>query len=99
METIELNPGETKNIFFYINLKGELRYKISNESGTNKLTFWWVRGPFGTVKGLGELVGEGTLKYDGFLWGKLKASSADSRTFVQVTERSNVNQKFPPIHF
>jgi hypothetical protein len=99
MKTIEINIGETKEVYFYINLTGKLHYKISNESGTNRLKFWWVKGPFGNVEGLGELIGEGSLPYKGLVWGKLKASSADSQTFVQIEESSKIVTKFPPIYF
>lgn len=99
METININPGETKTIYFFINLKGKVFLKIRNRSQTNKITCWWVKGPFGSVEGIGEIIGGGTLAFKGLLWGKLKASNVDSETTIMITDQASVAATFPDTHF
>lgn len=99
MDTILLSPNETKVAFYYINLKGRLFYKIGNKTGTNKVKAWWIKGPFGSVEGIPDLVGSGSIPFKGLLWGKLKVSGADSETKIFVTEDAEVATKFPSIHF
>jgi hypothetical protein len=99
METIQLNPNETKVAFYYINLTGRLFFKIGNKSGTNRVKAWWIKGPFGSVEGIPDLVGSGSIPYKGLLWGKLKVSEADSETIIYLTEDSKVANNFPSIHF
>lgn len=98
-DTITVQPNETKKIYSYINLKGTLHYKIQNKSGTNKVKAWWVKGPFGSVEGVGDLVGSGSIPFKGLVWGKLKVSGADSETIIYVTEQAGVASNFPSIHF
>lgn len=98
MDTIILNPNETKVAFYYINLSGRLFYKIGNKSGTNRVRAWWIKGPFGSVEGIPDLVGNGNMPFKGLLWGKLKVSGADSQTTIYVTEDAQVGKSFPPIH-
>jgi len=56
MDTILLNPNETKVAFYYINLSGKLFYKVGNKSGSNKVKAWWIKGPFGSVEGIPDLI-------------------------------------------
>ena len=98
-QTITLSPGETKSIYFYINLKGKVFYKIISKSGTNKINCWWIKGPFGTVEGIGALYNQGSISYKGLVWGRLKASGADSQTTILITDNAQVAINFPSIHF
>jgi hypothetical protein len=98
-DTIKILPGETKQIYFYVNLDGRLYYKIQNKSGTNKVKAWWIKGPFGSVEGISDLVGTGNIPFKGLLWGRLKVSNADSETMIYVTEEAQVANNFPTIHF
>lgn len=98
-DQVRINPNETKDLYFFINLSGRLYYKVQNKSGTNKVKAWWVKGPFGSVEGVGNLVGSGNIPFKGLLWGKLKVSDADSETVIYVTEEAKVANNFPTIHF
>jgi hypothetical protein len=98
-KTIELLPGETKVLEWWVNLSGRLYVRIQNESGTNSLNCWWITGPFGSVQSIGTLVGFADLELPGFGWGKLKANSADSKTTVWVTELAQVAGAWPKIPF
>jgi len=99
MKTIVISPGEIKQIFFFINIKGRVLFKITNRSGTNSIGLRWIKGPFGSVENLGRITGTGSLEFKGFIWGKLKALDADSETVIQITERAEVANKFPPVEF
>jgi len=81
------------------NLSGDVYYKITNKSGTNKLNAWWVKGPFGSVEGIGIITGFGRAKFKGLLWGKLRAGGADSETIVQITDQSSIATSFPKLNF
>lgn len=95
----EILPNQTVIVYKHINMAGRIYYNIENESKTNKLTFWWIKGPFGGVEGVGQLSGKGSLEIKGKLWGRLKASSADSRTIIQIAEGSSADVSFPDIKF
>ena len=99
MDTIILNPNETKVAFYYINLSGRLFYRIGNKSGTNRVKSCWIKGLFGSVEGIPDLVGNGNIPFKGLLWGKLKVSGADSETTIYVTEDAKVARNFPGISF
>jgi hypothetical protein len=99
MKTIQLNPRETKTIFLFINLTGKVFLKIGNRSQSNKITCWWVKGPFGSVENLGDISGSAVLEFKGLIWGKLRASGADSETVIIVTENASIAASFPDIHF
>ena len=88
-----------KVAFYFINLSGRLFYKIGNKSGTNKVRAWWIKGPFGSVEGIPDLVGSGYIRFKVLIWGKLKVAGADSETIIYVTEDAKVGTNFPPIHF
>ncbi len=99
MDKIVLLPDETKVAFYFINLKGRLFYKIGNKSGTNRIKAWWVKGPFGSVQSIPDLIGNGNTPFKGLLWGRLKVSGADSETIIYVSEDARVALKFPSIEF
>lgn len=98
-QTLILHPNQTKVIYFYFNLKGKVYYRISNKSGSNKIICWWVKGPFGAVEGIGTLRNNGNIPFKGLVWGKLKASGADSETKILITDNSAIASNFPSIHF
>ncbi|HWJ30212.1 MAG TPA: hypothetical protein VNS32_26995, partial [Flavisolibacter sp.] len=85
MDMILLHPDETKVAFYFINLKGRLFYKIGNKAGTNKVKAWWVKGLFGSVEAIPDLVDSGYIPFKGLLWGKLKVSNAESETVIYLT--------------
>src|SRR5689334_22809871 len=97
MEAITIGKEEVKSIYFHINLKGRLYYKILNESGTNSIHCWWLKGPFGNREEVGRLLDSGTIDIKGLLWGRLKADGCDSITKVFVTERSEIAALFPSL--
>ncbi|MFD1000210.1 hypothetical protein ACFQ21_12885 [Ohtaekwangia kribbensis] len=99
MEKIQLNPGEIKTIYFYINLKGRVFVKVRNKSGTNKINCWWVKGPFGSIDSVGDIESSAALEIKGLVWGKLKASYADSETIIYVTDKADIASNFPSIEF
>lgn len=98
-QTIILLPGETKVLYYYVNLSGRIFYRIINKSGTNKINCWWVKGPFGTVQGIGQLINSGSTPSKGLLWGKLKVSGADSETTILISDQASVAINFPSIHY
>jgi len=99
MESIIVQPGETKTAYWFVNLSGTLYYKINNRSGTHKLKAQWVKGPFGSTEDIPDLYLQGNIPFKGFIWGKLKVFGADSETVMQVTDSARVASNFPSIHF
>ena len=99
MEIIKINPNEIKTAYWFINLKGKIYFKINNKSGSNRLKAWWVKGPFGTVENIPDLILKGQTPYLGIGWGKLKVSGADSETIMFVTESAQVASNFPSVQF
>lgn len=97
-QTINIKKGETKEIYFYLNLNGVLFYKIVNKSGSNRVKCWWIKGPFGAREDIGYLSNSGSTKFKGFFWGKLNGS-ADSDTKIIVSEYSDIFISSPSIHF
>ena len=98
-DSVTLQPGKSQVAFWYVNLSGKLHYKVTSKSGKNWVKAWWVKGPFGTVEGIPELVNNGTIVFKGIVWGKLKVEAIDSETVVQVSEDARVAANFPTITF
>ena len=99
MDTYIINKGSSKTVYFHVNADGFVFYKIQNESGTNKAKFWWVAGPFGSIKDVGFVKATGKLKIKGTLWGKLRIGHLDSKTIVQIHDQPRVGMNFPEINF
>jgi hypothetical protein len=97
---IEILPGQVTVVYKHMNAKGKLIVKVSSEFGDGILDFWWVKGPFGSVEGLGRLSGTNILEIKGLGWGKLKARARDTRVILQIVETMTSSAvSFPPIKF
>ena len=99
MDTYIINKGSSKTVYFHVNADGFVFYKIQNESGTNKAKFWWVAGPFGSIKDVGFVKATGKLKIKGTIWGRLRIGSIKSETIIQIHDDARINTKFPSIDF
>lgn len=99
MRTLLINQNKKEEVYFHLNAKGTVYFNIKNDSGSNKLYFWWTLGPFGKTKRLGYLENKGTIKIEGIIWGRLKVANADSRTILQIHDDPNVAMNFPAIKF
>lgn len=50
-----LERGETKDLYFQINVAGKVHVKmIASGSGEPCANFWWIKWPFGNVEQLGR---------------------------------------------
>jgi hypothetical protein len=99
MDKITLNIGETKTAYFFINLSGRVYFKVQNQSKTNTVMAWWIKGPFGLKETLPNLVSGGSVPLKGVVWGKLKVSGADSETIIYITDQASIATQFPKIEF
>lgn len=99
MDKFILSPGETKIVYFFLNLDGRVYFKIRNQSKSNRLKAWWIKGPFGSEEAIPDLVSGGSVDMKGVLWGKLKVGGADSRTIIYITDQAKISYSFPDIKF
>lgn len=88
---INLSAGETKDVWFGVNLTGKLTIGIRTQDGINAADFWWITWGVGSVKNLGAFSNVQTIEipislFKGVISAKLRARAAQSPTVVVVSE-------------
>jgi len=92
---VKIPAGQTVDVWFGVNIKGQVSYAIRTRDGSNSLRMWWVKYPFGSVDQLGVLSNQGKLSipiswWKGVVSAKLRGS-AGSDTLVLVGENAEVD--------
>ncbi|MCX5538109.1 hypothetical protein M3A49_01115 [Paraburkholderia sp. CNPSo 3076] len=92
---VTVQPGATEELFFQVNLSGNIYVRLGTEDGSEPCAdFWWITWPLGTVESLGRHCGFATFSIPG--WSKLAVSSklrvgrTKSVTKIAVFENSSV---------
>ncbi|RWP68183.1 hypothetical protein [Mesorhizobium sp.] len=98
-QTIWVEPGQSVNVYWNINLAGKVY--LSADIGGNPacLDYWWIVWPFTQIKSLGRHCGRISFELPGMsdfaIGGKLRAGNADGKTRVLGTATESVAQTFP----
>jgi hypothetical protein len=92
-QVIDVQPGQTVDVYFQINLEGSLALRILTKNGAGCAELWWIRWPLGNIRSLGRRCGAIRLTIPGFsdfsVAAKLRASgvSAPTKIIAASTER------------
>lgn len=90
-KVIEIRAGETKEVFYGVNVKGKVYFRIRTRDGRNAVAMWWTRiGPFFKNKHLGVKSGDGSVEIPGWsLNPRLKAkASSDAKILVSYNNEA-----------
>jgi hypothetical protein len=102
-ETIFVDPGNTVDVYWSINLSGKL-YVAADTNGTPAcVDYWWIVWPFAQIKSLGRQCGRASFALpslsDWALGGKLRAGGAAARTRIRATAEEQIAHRFPGLNF
>jgi hypothetical protein len=79
-QVIDLQPGQTVDVYFDINLSGSVSLRIVTKSGLGCAELWWIKWPLGDIKSLGRKCGSARIALPGItdfaIAGKLRAGGA-----------------------
>ena len=94
-EVIDIIPGQSKDVYFEINLKGRVYIRIVGPPGAEACaTFWWIKWPLGNIKDLGRHCGSATFEIPGWLdlavSSKLRVGSANSPLKIVASENASI---------
>ncbi len=89
---IEIGPGETKDLYFEVNLAGSIHVRIAAAPGAEPCAdFWWIKWPLGTIKDLGRQCGSASFEIPGWLDFSLSAKLrvGNARTPLKIVASEN----------
>ena len=93
-QVIDLQPGQTVDVYFEINLTGNVALKIATQTGLGCAELWWIEWPFGNIKSLGKKCGLVRLSIPGLtnfaVAGKLRATGANAPTKIIAASNERV---------
>lgn len=89
---IRISAGHSVDIWWGVNVSGNIYYIIRSRDGNNTVKFWWVKWGTGWTETVGPRSNSGTLRipisfFKGVLAAKLRASS-DVDAVVYIQENS-----------
>ncbi|MCS6291948.1 MAG: hypothetical protein H8J66_02655 [Nitrospira sp.] len=95
---VDLNPGESVDAYFEVNLSGKLFiYIVAEPGGEACADFWWIKWPFGRNENTGRFCNEATLDIPGWtslaISSKLRAGGAKNRVKIAVRANEEVAYK------
>lgn len=98
-----VTPGQSVDVYWELNLSGEIFVVADAEGQPACLNYWWITWPFGRVVKLGRHCGRATFELPGIgslaIGGKLRAGGADTKTRLRGTADETVASKFIDINF
>jgi hypothetical protein len=93
-QIIELNRGQTVDVYFEINLAGSVALRIMTMSGPGCAELWWIKWPLGNIESLGKRCGSVRLRIPGIsnfsVAAKLRAGGVDRRTKIVAAATEQV---------
>lgn len=98
-QMIELNRGQTVDVYFDINLAGTVALRIATKSGPGCADLWWIKWPFGNIESLGRRCGSFRLSIPGItrfaVAAKLRASGVQRATKIITAATEQVANSVP----
>ncbi len=93
-QIIDLQPGVTRDVYFEINLSGQVTLRILTRSGAGCAELWWITWPLGNIKSLGRRCGSVRLaipsRLDFSVASKLRAIGVDVPTKIVAASNERV---------
>jgi hypothetical protein len=93
-QVINIQPGQTVDIYFEVNLSGNVSLRIATKSGPGCAELWWIKWPLGNIKSLGKKCGATRLSIPGItdfaVAGKLRAGGVNVHTKIIAASSEQV---------
>jgi hypothetical protein len=93
-QIIDINPGQTVDVYFQINLSGQVALRIATQYGPGCAEFWWIKWPLGNIKSLGRKCGSARLTIPSWadlaFAGKLRATGVTQPTKIVAAANERV---------
>lgn len=101
-QIIDVQPGETVDVYFEINLSGQLILRIATQAGPGCAELWWITWPLGSINSLGKKCGSVQLNIPGWfdlaMSAKLRAAGVDAPTKIVAASSEQV-ANFVTLHW
>jgi hypothetical protein len=98
-ETVWVDPGNSVDVYWEINLKGKVYVAADIDGQPACLDYWWIVLPFTQINKLGNHCGRASFDIpswsDFSIGGKLRAGNAKDRTRVLGTSNERVAATYP----
>lgn len=102
-QLIPIEAGETKDVYFEINLAGSVYLSIRSKEGLGCANFWWIVWPFGAIKDIGEQCGNVKVELPGLtdfaISAKLRARASKGSIRIIASSSESIAYNFPPVEF
>jgi hypothetical protein len=93
-QIIDIDPGQTVDVYFEINLSGSVVLRIATQSGQGCAEFWWIKWPLGNISSLGKRCGSTRIAIPGLsdfaVAGKLRATGVNVPTKIVAAATEQV---------
>jgi hypothetical protein len=93
-QVIDVQPGQTVDVYFEINLSGTVSLRIATKTGLGCAELWWIKWPLGDIKSLGRKCGSARLALPGItdfaVAGKLRATGVSVPTKIIAASNERV---------
>ena len=92
-QVIDVQPGQTVDVYFEFNLSGSVSLRIATKAGPGCADMWWIKWPLGDIQSLGRRCGSARLSLPGItdfaFAGKLRATgvSVPTKIVAAASER------------
>jgi hypothetical protein len=98
-QLISVEPGQNVDLYFEINLSGEVFLRIGSRGGSGCADFWWINWPFGNLQSLGSHCGAARFKIPGLtsfaIASKLRAGGVTEPTKIVAAASEQVANSVP----
>jgi hypothetical protein len=93
-QVIDVQPGQTVDVYFEINLSGSVSLRIVTKNGPGCAELWWIKWPLGDIKSLGKKCGNARFALPGItdfaVAGKLRATGVSVPTKIIAASNERV---------
>ena len=93
-QVIDVQPAQTVDVYFEINLSGSVSLRIATKTGAGCAELWWIKWPLGDIKSLGKKCGIVRLSIPGLtdfsFAGKLRATGVNVPTKIIAASSERV---------
>jgi hypothetical protein len=102
-QLIRVASGATEDIYFEINLSGNLYLSIRSPDGIGCVDLWWIKWPLGNLTQLGKRCGNVRLAIPGIsdfaISAKLRARAESKPIAIVASSSEKVAYDFPSVSF
>jgi hypothetical protein len=93
-QVIDVQPGQTVDVYFEINLSGSVSLRVATKAGPGCAEMWWIKWPLGDIQSLGKKCGSARIVLPGItdfaFAGKLRATGVKMPTKIVAAANERV---------